>query len=275
MRFSTILVALVACALPATACKPSAPAATQPEAAASGSASPHGSARAHAPEETVPPMRGTVLETMDVANYTYLHMQTGTEKVWAAVPRCKVAVGDVVVVERAMPMRDFKSPTLNRTFDTIYFGVMRGAIPPDPAASASAPAASAAASAPPAPAPAPAGSLAVPDKISVPKAKGPGAATVDDILKDPAKLAGKPVVVHAMVVKVNAGILERNWVHVKDGTGGVGGKIGDLLVTTHDVPRVGEVVTVRGKVAVDKDFGSGYSYKVLVEEATIAADPAK
>lgn len=197
-------------------------------------------------------LEGKVAETFDVGMYTYLRLETPKGEQWAAVPKTKVAVGDQVTVQQAMPMRKFHSPTLNRDFELIYFGVLPGA----------------AASAPPmTPHPAPAASL--PQNIQVPKAKVPNAHTVEEIAKDGSKLAGKPVAIQGMVVKVNTGILDRNWIHIQDGTGTKDAKTNDLLVTSADQARVGEVVLVKGKVATDKDFGSGYSYKVLVEEASI------
>ncbi len=69
-------------------------------------------------------LTGKVLETMDVPNYTYLHLDTGSAKVWAAVPQVKVDKGSTVTVSNAMKMQQFRSKTLKRTFDVIYFGSM-------------------------------------------------------------------------------------------------------------------------------------------------------
>jgi hypothetical protein len=213
---------------------------------------PAASTRPGAP--SMPSLQGKVLETTEVANYTYMQLETADGKVWAAVPKTSVTVGAQVSIERPMPMKSFHSPTLNRDFDVIYFGVIPGtpnsqvAMPPNPPPAAS-----------------------IPSEIKVPKAKGPNSHTVEEIAKDAAKLNGKQVVVQAMVVKVNTAIMDRNWVHIQDGTGSAEGKTNDVLVTTSDVPRAGEVVLVKGKVAVDKDFGSGYSYKYMIEEATVTA----
>jgi hypothetical protein len=70
-------------------------------------------------------------------------------------------------------------------------------------------------------------------------------------------------------VKYNEQIMGRNWLHIRDGSG-TAGKDNDLTVTTADKAAVGDVVVVKGKVQVDKDFGAGYSYPVIVEDAKLA-----
>jgi hypothetical protein len=70
------------------------------------------------------------------------------------------------------------------------------------------------------------------------------------------------------VVKYNPGIMGKNWIHLRDGTGSAADNTNDILVTSANEARIGEVYTVKGIVRVDKDFGSGYSYKVLIEEAS-------
>jgi hypothetical protein len=253
---TTILIAISLGTLSLAACKSkttanaaasaSGPVATAPAAA---------STRPGAP--SMPAIQGKVLEITEVANYTYLYLDTTKEKVWVAVPKTTVAVGDQVTVERPMEMKNFKSPSLNKEFETIYFGVIPGS-------------AAASVAMPPHPTPA----ASVPKDINVPKAKGANAYTVEEIAKESAKLNGKPVVIQGMVVKVNSGIMEKNWVHIQDGTGAADAKTNDLLVTTTgEPPKQGEVVLVKGKVVTDKNFGSGYSYKFMVEEATIT--PAK
>ena len=83
-----------------------------------------------------------------------------------------------------------------------------------------------------------------------------------------ASLAGKPVKVRGKVVKVSTGIMGKNWLHLRDGTGEAGSN--DLTVTTAATAQVGDVVVVTGTVTVDKDFGSGYRYAVLIEDAQVA-----
>jgi hypothetical protein len=76
--------------------------------------------------------------------------------------------------------------------------------------------------------------------------------------------------IRGQVVKVNTGILGKNWVHIQDGTGD--GKDFDLTVTTQDIPEVGDIVTFEGVIALNKDFGSGYTYDVIMEDAVVVKD---
>ena len=93
------------------------------------------------------------------------------------------------------------------------------------------------------------------------------AKTIDAVYKDKAKLEGKSVTVKGKVVKVNNGIMGRNWIHIQDGTGGKDNN--DLSVTSSQTAKIGDQVTVVGKVALNKDFGAGYNYPLIVEEATV------
>ena len=104
----------------------------------------------------------------------------------------------------------------------------------------------------------------------VAKAKGPTARTVAELWSERTALKDKPVVVRGQVVKYNPGILGRNWVHLRDGTGSQEAHDNDVTVTTADAAQVGQVVTAKGVVHLDRDIGSGYVYPVLVEDAKVA-----
>jgi hypothetical protein len=107
------------------------------------------------------------------------------------------------------------------------------------------------------------------EKIEVQKAKGKDARTVAEVFAQRAKLDGKSVTVRGKVVKYNAGIMGKNWVHLRDGTG-TAGKDNDVTVTTQDEARRGEVVTVQGTVAIDQDIGmGGQPYPVIIEDAKV------
>ncbi len=93
--------------------------------------------------------------------------------------------------------------------------------------------------------------------------------TVATVYKDKATLAGKSVSAQGKVVKVNNGIMGRNFVHIQDGSGDAKAGTNDLLVTSKQVVAVGDQVTISGKVVLNRDFGSGYSYPLLIEEASI------
>jgi len=204
---------------------------------------------------------GRVVETMDAASYTYVRIDTGSEQIWAATSRFSVAVGDRVVVPLEAPMRNFHSQTLGRDFPLIYFvsDIGREGEQAEPML-------------PPGHRPRGGGqpSAAAPPALgSIEPA--PGGTTVATIWANRASLAGTRVVVRGQVVKFNGGILGRNWLHIQDGTGAAADGSHDLTITTAAMARVGDIVTVTGLVVVDKDFGAGYAYKVMLEGATVEA----
>ncbi|MDQ3266731.1 MAG: nucleotide-binding protein [Myxococcota bacterium] len=195
---------------------------------------------------------GTIAERLDAASYTYLRLQTAGGESWVAVPATNVAVGTRVTIQDPKEMGSFESKTLGRTFSQITFGsaaLAEGATP----------------SVAPRPAPSPA-----PGAIKVAKATGNDARTVAEVFAQRAALKDKPVSVRGRVVKVTAGVLNRNWLHVRDGSGAEATLDHDLIVTTTAEVQVNEELTLTGVVHTDKDLGSGYSYKVLVEDATVS-----
>jgi hypothetical protein len=102
-------------------------------------------------------------------------------------------------------------------------------------------------------------------------AKADGGKTVAEVFAEKASLAGKPVTVRGKVVKVNGGIMGKNWLHVRDGSGAEG--TNDLTVTTSgELPELGTIVVVTGPVTLDKDFGMGYQYAVILEDAEVKAE---
>ncbi|MCK9256979.1 MAG: hypothetical protein M0P02_02790, partial [Sulfurospirillaceae bacterium] len=85
-------------------------------------------------------------------------------------------------------------------------------------------------------------------------------------------LNGKEILFRAKVAKVSKNILDRNWIHLQDGTGvpNEGEPVGRVVATSKESPKVGDVVTVKGTLSVDKSFGSGYVYPLIIEQATFS-----
>ncbi len=208
-------------------------------------------------------LSGKVVETMNAATYTYVRLDTGSKQVWAAAPQFTVKVGDTVALGGSMPMTNYHSRTLNRTFDVIYFSG-QVAVNGKPAVTADVPAGAPAANLP-AGHPTVAKGPAAMDLSGIKKAEG--GQTVAEVITGKAKFAGKPIAVRARVVKFNGGILGKNWLHIRDGSGGEG--TNDLTVTTSAVAKVGDLVLVTGVLSVDRDFGSGYKYGLIVEDAKV------
>ena len=106
-------------------------------------------------------------------------------------------------------------------------------------------------------------------EVKVEKATGDNAYTVQEIFAKNKELAGKVVRVRGKIVKYNPGIMGKNWIHIQDGTGEPLHSTHDLVVTSASGGTVGEIVTVQGKLAADKDFGAGYTYTAIIEEGTL------
>jgi hypothetical protein len=219
-------------------------------------------------------IQGKVLERLDASSYSYLRIAGPDGEVWAAVPQTAIEAGAEVTVVDPMLMTKFESKTLNRTFDTIYFGNLAGqaagaqgvavdrgkmaaaAVMGDDKAGAVDEAMAAH------------GSPAV-AAADVHVDKAPGGLSVGEIWAQKSDLAGKVVTVRGKVVKYNGNILGKNWLHVQDGSGDPTSATHDITVTTMDVAAVGDVVTVTGTLALDQDFGAGYAYAALLQEAKV------
>jgi hypothetical protein len=190
---------------------------------------------------------GTVLETMEGGGYTYMKLDQDGKTVWIAVRRANVAVGGEVEYVEQMRMPNFTSKTLKKSFDEIVFATLLGE---DATASPLQP---------------------VPDTAvgDEPIEKAEGGYTIAEVFANREALKGKLVKVRGRVVKVSQAIMNRNWIHLKDGTGEKGS---DKIVfrSEDQVAEVGSIVTAEGRLETEKDFGYGYRYEVLVEDASFS-----
>jgi len=198
---------------------------------------------------------GKVTETMNSGGYTYINIEKDNKKTWVAIPQSEVTVGQEISVIPGMSMSNFESKTLNRTFESVVFS---------PGLATGSHAGSGAVSSSGSPAEKPAE-----EKIEVEKASGPDAYTVSELFDKKASLDSKNVVVRGKVVKVSRDIMNTNWIHIQDGSGSASGGTNDLLVTSDDVPDVGDIITVSGKLVKDRDIGSGYKFSVMIDKAEI------
>jgi GW (Gly-Tryp) dipeptide domain len=219
----------------------------KPLAAAPAPAEP--AAAAPAPAAGQPELAGVIVETMNAGGYTYALLERDGKKTWVAGPETALKMGAQLPAMQGTAMSNFRSDTLKRTFDVIYFVAAFSSGTAAPINPHGAPPVAA-------------------DKVEA-IAPAAGGITVAALYQGKTTLAGKPAVVRGKVVKVNNGILGRNWVHLRDGTGAAGSN--DLLVTSQTVVKAGDVVVARGTVTLDKDFGSGYRYDVLLEDAALEA----
>jgi len=192
---------------------------------------------------------GEVVETKSVGEYSYLLIKGKTDSLWVAVPKTKAKKGDRAWFIKGFAKKDFKSRELNRTFKELYFTnylTVNG----------------------------------VPAQISQ-KAKGPivrsnvkgvkkADFTVNEVYRDYKKLKGKKIKIRGEVVKFSKEIMGMNWIHLQDGSGKNGTH--DLVVTTKGDVKVGDRVLVDAKVITNKNFGFGYYYDVLLQDAKITIE---
>jgi hypothetical protein len=191
---------------------------------------------------------GQVAETMNAGGYTYVRI--GDQ--WAAIPQTTLKVGDNITIAAQMVVPNFESKSLNRKFDKIIFGSIPGATPAAQPAEAGAPSKTPA---------------QTPANVKVEKAEG--GKTIAEVWAGKKALKDKPVVIRGTVVKFLPDIMGKNWMHLRDGSGTRAKGDDDITVTTSDSVKVGDVVTVKGTLYVDKDFGAGYEYPVIVEDAKL------
>jgi ribosomal protein S17 len=233
-------------------------------------------AAAGAPAGTAPAGKifsGTVVDTMNASNYTYVQVDNGKEKIWAAAPQFDVKKGDKVNVPEGMPMKDYKSEALKRTFDTVYFVGAIGKGDQMPAAAGEQMGAAAPQSGQPMPEglhPKVDASQAAKDANVTFSGIKKAEKTVADVFAGQAALSGKEVSIRGKVVKFNAMIMGKNWIHLQDGSGATG--TNDLTITTDTDAKVGDTVLVQGKVTLNKDFGMGYKYGVIIEDAKVKVE---
>ncbi|VAW21043.1 NrfJ [hydrothermal vent metagenome] len=195
-----------------------------------------------------------VEEVIQATSYTYVKAKEDGMVKWIAIPKREVEVGKTYYYNNALEMNNFESKDLKRTFKSIYFvqalteqespGVLNNNSPHNSKKT----------------------ELKKKDLI----APVGGGLTIAGLYSDKDSYAGKIITLSAEVVKVNNGIMGKNWIHVQDGSGDLDSKNFDLTVTTKDTVKVGDKVTVTGKLALNKDFGVGYVYTVIVEDAKLS-----
>ena len=207
-------------------------------------------------------------------------VDTGNKKLWAAAPQFEAKVGDKVTVSGGTPMANYHSKSLNRDFDEVCFTGNIAVNSGDSAPSGAAP------KLPPghpalngAPTPAlPPGHPSITGSPAAPKLdltgikRADGGKTIQEIFAAQSKLAGKTIAVRGKVVKYNSQIMGKNWLHIRDGSGSDLNSDNDLTVTTVNDAKLGDTVLVSGKVSTKKDFGAGYKYDVILEDAKVTVE---
>ncbi len=188
-----------------------------------------------------------------VSSYTYLMVKGKGPAYWVVITSSDIAVGESITYQGGNVMENFYSKDLDRTFEKVLFlDGLEGS-------QASATDAMLGTSQ---------GSDVKTDRLETSIEAEAGTVSIAELYADPAAYEGKTIQVKGEVAKFNSNIMERNWVHLQDGTD-FEGKY-DLTITSQERFEVGQVVTLEGILALNRDFGYGYNYAVLLEKATAA-----
>lgn len=199
-----------------------------------------------------------VVEVVQGNTYTYLQVKENMTERWIAIGRKDVNKGDVYYYDEALQMTDFHSKEIDRTFDVIYFvnQVSKTPINKNPMGAMGE-------------MPAGHSGKVKAQSAEVELNKPEGEITIADIFQNRADYTDEEFEIRGVVVKVNDQIMGKNWVHIQDGTQS-DGKF-DLTITTQEVVKVGDEVVFKGKLTLEKDFGAGYYYDLIVEDATLVS----
>ena len=204
-----------------------------------------------------------VEEVLQTANYTYLRVKENAREQWLAVAKMNAAAGEVYYYQGGLLMTDFGSKELNRTFKEVLF-LDKLSTSPTPPQTENSPAS-------------PHGSMPISDSTTNPNTTtekkeikldhAKGEITISALFKNKQLYSGKIIKIKGEVTKFSPEIMNKNWIHLQDGTDN-SGKF-DLTVTTDIKVKVGDTVTLEGIISLNKDFGFGYHYEVIMEDAKL------
>jgi hypothetical protein len=197
--------------------------------------------------------KGLVQKVLQTSGYTYALVKSGADTTWIAINKMDLKAGETLYYNSGLEMSNFHSKSLNRTFAKVFLV----------SAASTSPGANAAASST-------MGTQPMKPKIEQEKITVKpmsGSITIAELYANKAKYAGKVVKVRGKVTKYNPEIMGKNWVHIQDGT--KNGSDFDLTITTPDRVRMGDIVSFEGKITLNKDFGAGYFYSVIMEDGKV------
>lgn len=195
-----------------------------------------------------------VKEVLQTTNYTYILGAESDKVQWMAVPKMEAEAGETYYYQGGMQMGEFKSKEMDRVFSSILF--LNGLVDPEIVE----------------------GGGSNPEKViqetvmkeaddNVYITPPEGAITIEELYTNKEQYANKVVKIKGRVVKYNSRIMEKNWVHIIDGSGNAGKN--DLTATIQEEVKIKDVITLEGIITLDKDFGAGYFYDVIMENAQI------
>jgi hypothetical protein len=195
-----------------------------------------------------------VKEVLQTTSYTYLQAEENGKLQWLAVPKMEASAGEKYYYQGGMEMGEFKSKELNRTFSSILF--LNGVINPDVVEGGKTSLTKSSEK-----------SKTADVKLNEVIEPAIGGITIKELFTNKVKYAGKVVKIRGKVTKFNSQIMSKNWIHLQDGT--VSSGEFDFTATTSDEVNVGDVITVEGTITLDKDFGAGYFYGIIMENGKV------
>ena len=195
-----------------------------------------------------------VMEVLQTTSYTYLKVLDGNKMQWLAVPRMEAKHGETYYYKGGNEMKNFRSSQLNRVFDSVLF--LGGIVSANPGKSMNADSTFSFSD-----------SIPESDRIVLEVKITEDQTTIAQLFSNSKKYTDHTVTVKGKVTRFSQSIMGKNWVHLQDGTEYNGDF--DLVITTHDTVIVGNIYKFEGVIATDKDFGYGYFYSVLLEDAKI------
>lgn len=194
-----------------------------------------------------------VHEILPAERYVYLQVHEGQEMFWIATRKQEVNLGGTYYYKGGLLKTNFESKEHNRTFDRIF--LVSKLVPADHGQGGVLPSATST--------PSVALTKEVPTTSWTPSAAG--SITIAELVKHPEKYAGKTVKVSGKCVKINPNIMGKNWIHLQDGSQ----DDFDLVITSDLFVPEGSVISMQAVVALNRDFGAGYQYQLILEEGTL------
>ncbi|MGB5848298.1 MAG: hypothetical protein WBH40_07420 [Ignavibacteriaceae bacterium] len=195
---------------------------------------------------------GEVIDKIDAGSYSYLQLRENDQVYWAAVPTMKIENGEQIFFSEYMEMKNFKSETLDRTFESVLFVNDANKVADKKTLQMAH------------------SNLKPGNETEISVEPLDDGTTISQIFSEKESLKNKTVKVRGKVVKFNGGIMNRNWIHIQDGTDYKGDY--DLLITSNETAKVGDVIMAEGQLSTDKDFGAGYFYPVVLENSKITVE---
>ncbi|MFK5959138.1 MAG: GW dipeptide domain-containing protein [Lutibacter sp.] len=199
-----------------------------------------------------------VNEILETSKYLYMNVTENGEKFWIATRLMDITIGETYYYKGGLLKTNYESKDFNRVFKKIY--LISGSLVAANHSSSSNTTSSKLLTKKKT-----TKATKAPIKTIATKIEVKGSMKIAELVKNAKKLEGKIVQISGVCVKSNANIMNRNWIHLKDGSK----DDFDLVVTTDTFIPEDAIITLKATVTLNKDFGAGYKYDLILENGTI------